>query len=182
MATVYRPTGETTLNVQQSVSVTLDANELHHRWNRWIVASFAKHFDDAKGPYELYLEGDERTTQKELKFAELRMDGPFYRTLSKKQYYIDVEINILCQAHMLPANLYAIHDITGHFTRAFTNCVAIYRLGDGPEDDGSKLGVMRLLKHFRERVEVGHFGILEPDLRMTQSTIEGHYRLHLVLS
>jgi len=182
MAIIQRPFSDSQIDVQQVVAVTLNTAELHHRWNRWIVASIAKHFDSYKGNYTLYLEGDERTTDKTAQFAELRIDGPFLRTLAKGQYFVEVEINVLCQSHMLPDSLYSIHDLVGLFTRAFVNCIRIHRYGDGPEDDGSYVGNMKLKTHFRERVEVNHYGILEPDIRMTQSTIEGHYRMHLVLT
>ena len=72
MAVVQRSSADSAVTLTGQATPDLVSAELHHAWMRWCIASISKHFDDAKGNFALYLEGDERTTQDEHVFAELR--------------------------------------------------------------------------------------------------------------
>jgi len=153
---------------------------INQDWLRWTVASLAKHFDAARGIYPLYIEGDERNTNELRIFGELRFDGPFIKNPSKGLYYLDIEVNILIQAHMDPDDLYAGLKAAGVFASAFDNSIKAYKYGTGANDDDTLLGCYRLMSgRTNDTVDIGQFGIIRQDTRLTQYTIEGHYRMEL---
>jgi len=154
--------------------------EINIDWYRWIVASIAKHFDGYKGTYHLYIEGDERDTDEMRDFAELRTDGPDITRVCKQLMYLDIQVNILIQSHMDPSDLYAGARAVGIFSRGFTKSINVYKYGSGPNDDDSLLGCLVIrTKRNENTVDIGNFGIIHQDARITQFTIEGHYRLEL---
>ena len=179
MAVVIRPSPENVLELTDEVLVELLADEKHEAWVRWVHISINKHFLENKGILPLYLEGDERTLQDEAEFYELRIDGPFITQPQKDEYWLDVEINVLVQAHMRHDELYNIQTIIGPIVKAFTNAICVYRYGDTPHDDDTLLGTLRLQTDLRESVDVNYFGIIKEDTRLTQATIEGHYRMEI---
>lgn len=179
MAEVIRPSAESVLLLVSDVDLEYVPDEKGSDWVRWTYASVHKHFDDRKGDYTLYLEGDERTMQDEAEFAELRIDGPFILQPAKELFYLDIEINVLIQTHIDPKDLYKIHKAVDIFIRAFENAICVYRFGDGDFDTGTLLGTYKLNTDLRETVDVNHYGIVKDDVRITQTTIEGHYRLEL---
>lgn len=179
MAEVIRPAVENVLELVDNVALDLVPSEIHFAWVRWCYESINKHFNDRKESYAVYIEGDERTTQDNAEFAELRIDGPFIGILQKHLYYLDVEINILCQTHVDPKNHYKAQIMVGTFLRAFRNIIPVYKFGNGPLDDGSLLECFHLQRSRKEKIDIGHFGIIRPDTKILQTTIEGHYRLEL---
>lgn len=153
---------------------------INPNWQRWITASVNKHFNTAKGDYTLYIEGDERVTSDEGVFAELRSDGPFFKRPCKGLVYMDVEINVLIQAVMDPTDLYVGPKIAGYFAAIFTNIIRVYKYGNGNDDDDTLLGCLRQRDDRNHNsLDIGNFGIIRQDTRITQMTIEGHYRLEL---
>ena len=179
MAEVIRPSVEGTLGLVDTVALDFVPSEIHFAWVKWCYASINKHFDDRKESYSLYIEGDARTTQDDAEFAELRIDGPFINIPQKYLYYLDVEINILCQTHVDPKSHYRAQVMIGTFLRAFRNIIPVYKLGDTSLDDGSLLECFHLQRDSKEKIDIGHFGIIRPDTKILQTTIEGHYRLEL---
>jgi hypothetical protein len=180
MAVVQRPSTSDNLTLSSNVNVNLIANQMHPDWVRWCYSSINKFFDTKKSSYDLYIEGDIRTQQDEAEFAELRIDGPFISNPQKGLYYLDVEINILCQTHLDPRRFYTAQVMVGTFTSAFTNQIPVYKYGDGPLDDNSLLGCFHLIGR-NQGVDVGYFGIVRSDTKIVQTTVEGHYRLELGL-
>jgi len=149
-------------------------------WPRWTVASILQHFHSQRGDNALYLEGDERDTNKERAWAELRVDGPFFTNPCKGLHYIDVEINVLVQAHMDLEDLYAGLRIAGFFTSLFTNAITVRKYGDGVNDDDTLLGcLIARTDRSHDTIDLSQFGIIRPDTRLKQYTIEGHYRMEL---
>jgi hypothetical protein len=174
MAEVIRPSTVTNLEVTQSVAYLFDPAEKHYRWVRWVNASINKHFTDELRYYPLYLEGDERTLQDKAEFFELRIDGPFILQPQKGFWFLDVEINILVQTHMSDKQLYNIQNAVGQAVRAFKNVICVYNY-----DDNILLGTLHLQRRLDETVDVNNFGIIKEDTRITQTTIEGHYRMEV---
>ena len=149
-------------------------------WYRWIVASISKHFDSYKGTYFLYIEGDERDTDDIADFAELRTDGPFISQPCKGVKYLDIEINLLIQSAMDQEDLYAGVRAVGQFATGFTQVIKVFKFGNGVNDDDSLLGCLRTrAKRYEDTIDIGNFGIVHQDTKLTQYTIEGNYRLEL---
>jgi hypothetical protein len=180
MPEVIRPSLENVLELTQSVVIELVADEKHQSWVRWIHISINKYFLENKGSLPMYLEGDERTLQDEAEFYELRIDGPFIIQPHKDYYLISVDINVLVQAHMRHDELYNIQTAVGPIVKAFNNYICVYKYGDTPHDDDSLLGALRLEPALdKGTVDVNYFGIIREDTRLTQATIEGHYRMEI---
>lgn len=149
-------------------------------WPRWIHASFAKHFDSKKGVYHLFIEGQERNTSGLEQWAEFRIDGPFTIEWSKNYFHLDVEINILMMTLYDELDLYKHQRIIGQFYGAFEPCIPMFKFGTGPDDDQSQFAIMKIRHAFRERIVQSNFGDIQSDVRMTQNTLEGHYRATLM--
>lgn len=179
MASVQRPSASNQLIFTDTVDTNFVPKQIHFDWVRWCYASINKHFDDRRNGYELYIEGDERIQEDLNEFAELRIDGPFIFIPQKGLYFIDIEINVLCQTHNDPRRFYKPQRIVGTFARAFENLIRVEKLGDGPFDDGSLIDCFHLQRDVREGVEINYYGIIRQDMRLMQTTIEGHYRLEI---
>jgi len=179
MAEVFRTASTDIITLSQLIDIDLIPDEKNHRWMFWIYASIHKHFDARKGDYNLYIEGDERTYQDETDFVELRIDGPFITQHQKKVFFLDVEVNVLVQSHMDPTDLYKIQRVVGWFTKAFTNTICIYKYGDEDFDSQDLFATLHLKRDIKEKVDINYYGIVKENTRITQSTIEGHYRLDI---
>lgn len=144
---------------------------INKNWERWIFASVSKHFDTYRESVPLYIEGQERQTQLLDEFIELRVDGPYFKEVSKGCTKIDIEINLLCCVKKNNDN-FRIHKLTGVVAAAFKPEIFVYKFGDDPLELWECL---RLRSDKREAVIVSHFGQPDPDLPLMQATVEGHY-------
>ena len=179
MAEVFRKTATNTLVLTDTIVTVFTDIHINASWVRWIYASINKHFDNHKGDLPIYIEGDERTQNDREDFVELRIDGPFIKTPHKGLRYLDVEINLLIQSVLDPKDLYKVQRVTGIFSHAFTNLIEVYKYGNGPIDDNTLLGCFHAQRDLKEGIAINYFGIIRQDTRITQATIEGHYRLEL---
>lgn len=149
-------------------------------WSRWIFASATKKFqivaDDLTIP--LYIEGIERLTKEDSSWLEFRLDGPNIREISKNCYRLDVAINILWAIHLDSGDFHAGRVIAGKLQEAMT-CFEVRKYGDGPFDDGSLVGVLKLQQDKSNIIRSGDFGQLRPDTQITQGTVTGPFRMFL---
>lgn len=149
-------------------------------WPRWIFASISKHFNDRKGDYKLYIEGQYRDTKPPKDLFELRMDGPYIVEENKGYFKISVEINILVQSRMDNTNYHRIHEDVGYASNIFT-AIKLYKFGNGSMDTQEEFGCLRLKQNTqkRDRLQINHFGQINPKVRLMQASIEGHYEVEL---
>jgi len=150
-------------------------------WPRWIFASICKHFDDSRGDLTLFIEGQYRNPGAPDKdFLELRVDGPYITELNKNYYKLYLEVNVLVQSQMDDTNYHRIHTDVGNVTSIYTN-INLYKYGTGIDDTQEHFGCLNLLQdtQTRDRIQVNHFGQIDPKTRLMQATIEGHYEVHL---
>jgi len=151
-------------------------------WNRWLFASISQHFYDGIGTLlPLYIEaqwrGDvERTTPD---FAELRIDGPYITEVSNNYWRHYLEVNVLIHSS-IGTNYHMIHTSTGLICSIFTD-IDLYKYGNTINDDDSIFGCLKLLQDSRgrDRIQVSHYGQIEPNLKEVQATVEGHYEVFL---
>lgn len=153
----------------------MDAN-----WPRWIFASCSYHFEQNVGGITMFTEGTHRDTELLPEFIEFRMDGPYFTQLNKNYWHCYFEINILLQATMLDTDFHAIHRLAGTVAAAFTE-IQIFKYGEGLDDDDSLIACANLKQDVRkrERIQINHFGQVEPETKLIQATVEGHYEMHL---
>ena len=151
-------------------------------WDRWILASVSDHFKiNVQDVFSLkeFVEGQPRDTNKNKQWFEVRMDGPFCKEQQKNQWLLVMEINCLVSTSMDDFDFHTHRQNTGNVASGFESCINVYRYGDGPLDDQSLLGVLKLRKGLEGRVVTTHFGQIDPIVKMQQTTIEGHYEMDL---
>lgn len=150
---------------------------------RWVYASASKAFSDRIAQrLPLYFEGQERRTEHEGSFLEFRLDGPYVLELSKDYFRIDCEINILVVSQVDGHDHHKLYKDCGIALQCFKDPITIYRYGDGPDDNQSVLECMTVTRSSdqREAVRVSHFGKLDPNKPILQSSVEGHYHFFVI--
>ena len=149
---------------------------MNENWPRWLFASITKFFDTNKSTLSMYFEGLERNSFQDLpNFVEVRIDGPYFTEVSKGNWKTYVEVNALVQSHISETDFHKIHKDVGKVVTIFDNSIPLYKYGD----DSSLFGCLDLLQSRSERIQVSHFGQIDPDKRLMQATVEGHYQTYL---
>jgi len=145
-------------------------------WSRWIFASITKHFyDNLNASLKVYVEGQRRVNLRDQEnFCEVRVDGPYLTEVSKGNYRIYSEVNVVVQHHMSDSNWHTIHTNIGLVQGAFTT-IPIYKYGSGVQDDDSLLCCLELVQDARNDLETNQLGQIGPDKQLMMATIEGHY-------
>lgn len=149
------------------------------KWSRWIKSSIVQHFRTNITGVDLYIEGMERPNEAPVDLVEVRMDGPEFKELSHEYFRVYVEINLLLQVTINDEDIYHEEDIIGEVCNAFTKNITIRKKGQDSEDDDSVIGCLDLMTRGDDGVKVNRFGQIEPNTRLLQSTIEGHYEMFL---
>lgn len=149
-------------------------------WNRWLFASVSRHFSDHRQTLPIFIEGQHRDTRNERDFMELRMDGPQYTELTKGNWHLYLEVNVLVQSIMDDVNYHRVERGIGIAVQAFTD-ILVYKYGNQVEDTGDFLGCLKLIQDVRsrERIQVYRFGQIEEGVKLEQASIEGHYEMNL---
>ena len=149
--------------------------------HRWIYASIAGHFDDNKDSRKLFVESEDRDTNKNQEWLELRIDGPLRKEVSKGCFWYNMEINILASRSMDEGNYHDVLRLMGVAEAAFVNKISVFKLGTDTTgvDDQSFIGCLVLQQDQREAVISSYFGQIDPEKRLLQGTVEGHYRMEL---
>jgi hypothetical protein len=148
---------------------------------RWIFASLSAHFQSGldAATLPLFIEGQHRATRDLPNFAELRVDGPWMTELSRGYWRLFSEVNILVQVAKDDRFYHQIHDSVGIVANAFENTIGVFRYGDGPSDDQTEVGCLKLQSQGNERIQINHFGQIAPESNLLQATVEGHYVMNL---
>jgi hypothetical protein len=155
--------------------------DYNENWERWVNVSVNKHFAENKGDTECFIEGFTRNTQQLEDYIEIRIDGPDVRETSRGKWKLYFEINILVVVKTTHKDVYRIKRLTGRLVPLFLDCIEVRRWGNGPEDDQTLLGCLKLIvpEQPKEKVQVAYFGKIRPDTDILQSTVEGHYVLYI---
>lgn len=155
-----------------------------HRLGRWIRSSLAIPFSatlETKYGYRMFVENDQRQRTRVPVHTEFRMDGPRLIELSRNYWDCYVEVNILAQVVIDPSgDLYTIDDVCGAIAEAFVDHTC-YKYGPLTSDDQSFVGCLILQQDrgSHERIQINHFGQIEPETNLLQASVEGHYRMYL---
>lgn len=148
-------------------------------WNRWLRASVNKHFAAQLSAYNVFIEGMKRTRNDKDDFCEIRMDGPYFREVSKDYFEVYIEVNILVQTAITRSkNLYQHEDILGAASAAFTT-IPVFKLGSNDGDDESQIGCLNLRSQPQDPVKVSDFGQIKAETELRQACVEGHYTIQL---
>lgn len=155
---------------------------------RWIKASLLKHFQEKVqklGGVHLkietvpYIDENGKVVTSLPQWSEFRLDGPFTKEPSRNYCNHRVEISLLVCTKVQGKDLHAHEKNVGVVYSAFVNEIPVYRLGTGEDDNQALLGCFIIQMEEREAVIVSNFGQIEYDIKLTQSTVEGHYKMDL---
>jgi hypothetical protein len=152
---------------------------------RWIAASANKHFADiaAANNIPYFVEGiDEREgSDMRQSHSEMRVTGPFIKEVSKDYYLADVVINIMLTEllEMTATNAYLIHTWAGVFSAEMLEPIPVYKYGDGPDDDDSLIGCLRVKDGRYDAIKVFHFGQINGTDRLRQSEVDGLFDIEI---
>lgn len=148
-------------------------------WSRWVWASCTKFYDDNKGDFYLYIEGQSRQVDAKEVFLEFRMNGPRIREPSHNYFVFDVVINIAVQVGLDSYNAHKFQRAFGWAQSMFRPCIPVYKYGDGPQDDRTALLGILTLKNSREIDIVNSLQLGQPDpvMKLMQATVEARYRM-----
>lgn len=158
----------------------MNSTEIKHL-KRWIVASFIKEFKAlVEQGFEIFVEGDDRLTNKSPKHFELRVDGPYARNVgSRGEMCSYIEVNLLGNSTRNEANFYDRHNLQGFMQSLLNRDVCIYRSGNvesNEADDESYVGVMQLIP--ADMIKVSDFGMVDANTEVYQSVAEAHYEMY----
>lgn len=153
---------------------------------RWIKASLIDYFVDAiekQGKLHVYIETTEHVDENgnfvtQLPaWCEIRVNGPVTTPITLTSFKHDVVINFIISTKLDKANVYA-HDVNvGIVYGAFKTAINVFKLGS-ETDDQSAVGCLQLEADRKQAIMVSHFGQLDTDVKVTQSTVEAHYHMH----
>lgn len=154
---------------------------IHKYWPRWTWASVSKHFKnniETINGIKLFIEGQDLIDRTIPAYTEFRMDGPYIKQLSRKEYDLIFEINVLITCIRDPKDMHKIQNLNGIVASTFIECIPIYKYGDPliTENDSSRVSELILKTDKKEIIQVSNFGQIEVDLPIQQATIEGHYK------
>lgn len=147
---------------------------MNENWIRWIFSSISNHFSENKGTLNLFIEGNDRL-QDQKEGAELSINGPYFRNISKKSWMLDIEIIILINTMLNDQDIYKVKRQQGLFSKLYTPIINVYKYGDNDE----YLGCLILKTDGQDDIIVENLGQISPDIRIVQSAISATYRIEL---
>lgn len=151
-------------------------------WSRWVRASLTEHLRtrsaDIKGKTVYrFFEGEQRQSNEEPNWFEIRVDGPFSQEETKDRWTLRLQVNILCCAAMAN-DLYYIDRMTGLAASWLNECISIYKYGDDPAVDNplEQIGILQLVSRDKnEGISIQHYGQIESKTPLVQATVECEY-------
>lgn len=147
----------------------------NENWARWTYASFSQYFTTAIAPFPLFIEGQDRRTNTQTDYAELRIDGPFMKECSKGYWELVIEISILVVTYINEKDLWKQARNCGLVASAFQS-VPMKNVDLDPPLD---VGCYVILTDGRDRILISNFGQINADSRMIQSSVDAKYKMTL---
>lgn len=154
---------------------------MNPNWARWIFASTTTVFEAGRGTLKFYVEGTDMSDRRNQEdYAEFRMNGPFFKEVSRDYWQVDFEINVLVSA-VKGKDFHKIHKHVGTVAGMFVGSLPIRCLGSEPDDDPKTILECAVLDtEGRDGgIFIQHFGQFDPTLPIVQATVQGTYRLYL---
>jgi hypothetical protein len=151
-------------------------------WTRWIVASVQKHFDLRAAPNNIptLYEGDDISAVKDqIKYVEIRVNGPRYKELSKGYHQFHIDVGVMCSAY-IGSDIHELNKLVGLYQSKMIP-IDVKKFGNLSGDDQSYIGCLELRDDVDPSVDTISYGQTEAEKRLMQTSVEGFYELELVL-
>lgn len=148
---------------------------MNPNWSRWIFISLAKHFDALKGDVANYIvEGLPRIASEEVERVEIRTTGVDYMEFTRGEYQASTTVGLLVFVPLTTQG-YRMQALVGRFAEAFKQPIIVKKYGDGPDDDQSPLGCMKVVRN----VKTINWGQISENVKVAQSSVECDLTLDL---
>lgn len=149
---------------------------MNQNWSKWIFASLAKHFEDAKGDIAHYfVQGVTRVESEDIERLEFRWTGLNYDEQTEKSYHLEFTVGLLLTAPFSGKNNYRMQELTGRMSNAFRSTITIKKYGNAVGDDASVIGCLQL----KGKVRVHDWGQINSEIKVTQSSVESDLTIDL---
>ena len=152
---------------------------------RWIRSSLYTWFgDQLKDKIHVHIELSDhvdkngKITTKLPTWVDMRMDGPLVYQIHGRDKYV-LTMNFLVETQLTGSNVYTHDNSVGLVYATIVPHIKVFKLGTGVEDTQEVLECLVLDTENVDPIVVHHFGQLDPDVKLTQSTIEAHYCMYL---
>ena len=150
-------------------------------WGRWIFTSAVTHFNSRRVELPLFVEGSDKTgRRRDTDYAEFRLNGPFYKELSKDYWYITIDINVLVITLTDPKDAFKCERNIGKVCRMFDDKFSVFKLGDEPQDTKQFLecAIMEM-EGLTGGIQTFHYGKVDPTVAVVEASVEATYKLYL---
>lgn len=149
---------------------------------RWIKASVIKAFKDEAHGRQLFIEGEDRRTDKSASHLELRIDGPYCTPIGGKgEWRAYVEINVLVNSTRNQENVYERENLQGAAQQMLNRDVCVYKIGNvgsNNADDESLFGILQLMPG--DQIKLSDFGNVTDNAELYQAVAEAHYTMYFL--
>jgi len=148
---------------------------------RWIQASIVKTLRPLiEQGFEIFVEGEDRSTNKSPKFFEVRVDGPYvYPHGSKGEMRSYIEVNLLGNSTRSEGNIYDRQNLQGLLSFLLNRDFCIRRTGNEGKveaDNNGLVGRMQLIPS--DAIKTSDFGMIESNTEVFQCVVEAHYEMY----
>lgn len=159
-------------------------------WLRWMRASIVDYFVgyiQRENQLHVFIDTTEHVDEagnyvtKLPTWAEARFNGPFVVPITKNSFRAEVFVNFLISTKLDRTNAYDHDDNVGIVFASFINSINVFKLASDGTGATEPLGCFQLQTDHKNAIMVNHFGQLDTDVKLTQSTVEAHYVMHLDL-
>lgn len=110
-------------------------------------------------------------------WAELRINGPSYNEFTRGDTKLTCLVNVLLTSYKGDDD-YKIYAMTDIFKNAFDE-ICCYKYGSGPDDDQSYFGTLMLEKGNAGKIDIVHFGLIQPESKFRRSFVEAAFYMEL---
>lgn len=154
------------------------------RWIKMSIIDYFKRVIQDQGGLHVYIETTEHVDENgnfvtQLPaWAEARVNGPITTPQTLTSFKHEVTVNFIISTKLDKTNIYDHDKNVGIVYAGFTTTIAVFKLGDEAGDDQSAIGCLQLEADRKQAIMVSHFGQLDTDVKVTQSTVEAHYFMH----
>ena len=154
---------------------------------RWTTASIVDYFKTITLGLALpmFVEGlDEHSAQlMEIDRAELQINGPLVREVSKDYWRLHVDVNILIIDHMQMRleNAYSSIAWGGKLLSAMMDPIPVFKYGTGAADTGALVGCLTQRMGISEPARLINYGQVSVDARIRQSAVAGQFEMFVSL-
>ena len=134
------------------------------RWDFLINRAIVKHL--TTGSVATYVEGENRLTDREPEYIEIRVTGPDYTEISRNQTHIEVYVNCVVNV-CSPTSIYRVKELAGQVAAKMSAITVM--------DDSVIVGCLKPIGEVITR----HLGLVDRSISLNRAIIDAAYEMDL---